>query len=676
MFLPKSKQSLLTKKNFFASLLVLSFIIVGCDKKSDRKRPGRNAKEGAHHSVTKGLPGQGNGDQPCLPPQAQAQVNANNPNANNGSINANQNQVNQNNNLNNGQIGDDGNQNIVPSTTQGTNVVQANGTGNNNGNAVVAPGAGAQAAQPCVPGQNNNQSTGSMPPVPNGNTVDPQGVTPNGVPVAGPNGNPVNGVLVPSNGTAERGTTPGSNPNSFDQRGSLNQNHTSDGNNGLNGSLTENSGDLSRLDDRGLARRGDSTRHEDEEDKDIRDDSRGDSKPQQIKTLGLILAELGNFYKNAIWTITKDRYNNPENFFDRVARFINKKSAAIYIKKNGVYTDDSQDHHCNGFGLELEQDRGEAVQKLYIYDCAAARVKDDPILSFRKNGTKWLIQSTIPGLEQVLPDGRLGLIPTIAVDSKDNATPFNPRCVIQISDNDSDTDRVKIESARCQYWGQQFTTSGSSKKQTIVIQEFKYSKTDENLFTTKARLLDFNGNNETCYHSTIERLAKTSDEIVQILDKEGTQEEDDDCKKSDQEREKAMSMSIKPPLTPVTPVPNNKNLVAAPVAQPHTTAEVVNSAETEAMAQGTENNMEQGSVVNDMAHQSLVPQTLNPNPSVPSAPIFGTEMSNGAASTTGLDGMDVAQPNNLKAKTPTSPIPPVGDGVQQYDFSSQTPPAQ
>lgn len=520
MVLLSYKHLILTKKSILVGLLSLCIVVTGCDKKSERRRSGKKA-DGGTELVTKTDPKQDG--QPCIPPQPNTPVppgqNNNNP-------------------------------------ANGQNPQVAATTMNPDAQKPTVP----NGPVPCVPGQ-TSPNPGEPGSVNNGSTA-----TPNNDSQA-----PTQpGVLIPSQ-SADKNNADKTNQSPAGTDGSRTQTH---------------SHSLPNLDLKGSDKADDSVAHDDEDKTDEDDDSKTDDKNEKskytkdIKQLLKILDELDIFYKNAMWTITRDKYNTPKNFFEslgnRLAKRVNTKNLLINV--DGKYIEESRDHSCTGQAFELQVNTDKSLQKLFVYNCDREMVEDEssPVLVFRKNRKGWNLATSIQGLRQVIDDKSLGFLLTIPNNENVSRIVMRPKCEIILDDEDQK--EIKIQSAICKYWGQQFM-SHDNKNETYLFEEFKYDADDTKLFSVKARSIDLdNESNQLCYKNQIDALAEKSGSEIDITD-------------GHDDKGVACSIANKDLAKNGTKAPQTQNLVAVP---PQVPAPAVAPTTTES--------------------QQLVPQTLHSAP--------------------------------------------------------------
>lgn len=620
MVLLSYKHLILPKKTILVGLLSLCFIVTGCDKKSERRRSGKRTEGGIEHVNKIDLK-----DKPCIPSQLQ-----------NGQFPSGQN----NNQGTNGQKP----QAVVP---------------NMNPSVPKPPVLNGQA--PCIPGQNSPKP--GLPSAVNNGSADNQD---------NKDSQPQVGVLVP-NQSADKNNADLSSPPKTENDNSKNKN---------------NAHALPNLDLKESDKKNDSVVQGDqgqagEEINQSEDKGEKWKYTKEIKQLIKILKNLDNFYKNAMWTITRDKYNTPQNFFESLANRLEKgvNTKNLLIKIDNQYIDESKSHSCSGSAFELQINTDKSLQKLFVYNCGREMVEDEssPVLVFRKNKKEWSLGTTIRGLRQVIDEKSLGFLITIPNNENISRIVMKPKCEIIIADEN--LKEIDIHSATCKYWGQQFV-SRDNKNETYLFEEFKYDANEEKKFSVKARSIDLdNESNQLCYKNQIDTLAKKSSSEIEVTD--GYDDKGVACSTMNKDLTKNLN---KPPQT--------QNLVAAqrPVATP---ARTRNQPLAPHEAQDQYNGANQPA---DMAHVNQEhdesdPNAFNPN-NVESAPALDPNVNqevvmdeNGEGFiNTAVDANPVQAPpvvyrqekqKNIisQPKQRHGPMaPPVNsyDG-QQMDFSSETP---
>lgn len=513
MRLPSYKHLKFTNKSILIGVLSVSFIIAGCDKKSGRKIPG--TKVGSAHYSHKGDPG--NMTDPCVTPQARPGVN--------GTANE------QNTPSSNGQVAVDSSQN---SNNQEQNKIETQKAATH----VVTTQNGQQV--PCVPGSSTAQKAGTA------------GETPQRP------GQGFNPMLAPQSNQQTSGTAENEGGNSSDFK------QTSDGTSG------KGQGALTKLEDLSLHEAG-----KDEEGQQENPQSKATNSIQQLKKLNLILNELSNFYVNAVWAATADRYVTPENYFGYLGRLVKQAVGQnkFFIKKEERYTEESRNRTCSGTGVELQTYSGSSEQRLFLYDCYKKQPYnvEAPVLVFAQKGNTWNLKTNIQGMEQLIDSTMLGYISTIDIDSKENTIPFKPKCVVKVStDDNTGEDRIRINEATCNYWGQRYTLVGEKSPKTLMFEEFHYDADENMKFEVKARLIDFDNQNQICVKNQITRTANNFDDKIHIKDIDDNSE----CEKRNKDIEDETARLNRPAVFPASPssVAQQQPLHSAGNIQENTTA--------------------------------------------------------------------------------------------------------
>lgn len=564
MVLLSFKHLIFTKKSILIGLLSLCVIVTGCDKKSERRRDGKKISGGKEH-VTKADPKHAQQDElPCIPPQVDGQVP---PGQNN----------NQGANAQNPQVAAV----VDPNAPKVATTTPSNGPKRQ-----VPCVPGQQPQRPSIPGSNNNGSTSVQQDGSDTQTHNP--------------------VLVGSE-TKEKNNNSGSNaqtPKGAEGKGSQTNPHALP-NLDLKGSSEHATDD----EDSNVSKKDKDGDETDEEDKGSDVKGKKSKYTKQVKQLLDILEQLDAYYKNAMWTVTQDRYYSPNNFFSllksRLGKRINTKN--LLIKVDDDYIEESTDHSCTGTAFELQIDTDREIQKLFVYDCRDERLVDNnsPVLTFKNNKKSWRLDATIHGLQQVMGDESLGFLITIANDPQVNPIMMKPTCLIKILDEDDES--VKVKSASCKYWGQQFT-SHESGKETFLFEEFLYDSEGDNELSVKARSLNLNEENQLCYANQIDTLAKKYESNIHIMD--GKDDKGAACTKPNKDLSKNGNQVGQP---------QTQNLVAV---QP-------------------QNKVSQPNINTD--HQLVVPQTLHPVQSQQQANPF-----NQANQLSPMDQQQANQPNEYQ----------------------------
>jgi hypothetical protein len=228
-----------------------------------------------------------------------------------------------------------------------------------------------------------------------------------------------------------------------------------------------------------------------------------------LEQLQTILKSLSNIYLNALYSVSRDKSSRPKTFFEDIAMKLQNLQPMITIKE-GQQPPSSIQKNCDRHHLIQTIKAQTGYRNLHLYDCSGKNYTY--LMSYKVSGNQWILGTSPQGLEAVLPNN-LGYLSTIT---------FKPRCQVILR---ADSDEAKISKADCRQWGQQISSANKKLRKTLLINSLLYDYQAENILTTEAQYIDYDGNNQLCRTGVVKRKAPNSKEFIYIED-----DEDQECK--------------------------------------------------------------------------------------------------------------------------------------------------
>lgn len=240
-------------------------------------------------------------------------------------------------------------------------------------------------------------------------------------------------------------------------------------------------------------------------------------------------------YKQAWYTIARDKYSQPHNFFEDVATKLLNFGPIISISKDGVIPPIPKEK-CDKYRILQTVLSAPPGREISVYDCSTE--EKTPILKFLTSDNKWKIESTPQALEFILPH-QMGFFATIQYKPTCNGTLYR-----------KEDGNIRIVKVHCKDWGQQLLNSTNKSGKTLKFSHLLYDANATNILEVEAQFIDIDGSNQICQTGVMKREAPKSVDVIYALD-----EGDGQCLPTNQNSEDPATTrpSAAPPETPAAP---------------------------------------------------------------------------------------------------------------------------